>query len=87
MVAQGYVTLETTSELRVSEMGFDRGRADMQVRFIVPGSMVCNLDFVESIFGNGKGRGREGVVFVHCALSEVCCLVDCGHQEPPLSQS
>jgi len=28
---------------------------DVQVRFIVPGSMVCNLDFVESIFGNGKG--------------------------------
>jgi len=24
-----------------------------EVRFIVPGSMVCNLDFVESIFGNG----------------------------------
>jgi hypothetical protein len=24
-----------------------------QVRFLVPGSMVCNLDFVESIFGNG----------------------------------
>lgn len=25
----------------------------MEVRFFAPGSMVCNLDFVESIFGNG----------------------------------
>lgn len=25
----------------------------MEVRFFVPGSLVCNLDFVESIFGNG----------------------------------
>ncbi len=25
----------------------------MEIRFIAPGSLVCNLDFVESIFGNG----------------------------------
>ncbi|HSY74560.1 MAG TPA: hypothetical protein VK810_03740 [Dongiaceae bacterium] len=25
----------------------------MEVRFFVPGNLVCNLDFVESIFGNG----------------------------------
>ena len=25
----------------------------MEIRFFAPGSMVCNLDFVESIFGNG----------------------------------
>jgi hypothetical protein len=25
-----------------------------QVRFLAPGSMVCNLDFVESIFGNAE---------------------------------
>ncbi|MFP4166968.1 MAG: hypothetical protein ACLFUF_07375, partial [Opitutales bacterium] len=25
----------------------------MEVRFFAPGSLVCNLDFVESIFGNG----------------------------------
>ena len=25
----------------------------MEVRFYVPGSLVSNLDFVESIFGNG----------------------------------
>jgi phosphoenolpyruvate carboxykinase (diphosphate) len=25
----------------------------METRFIVPGGLVCNLDFVESIFGNG----------------------------------
>ncbi len=25
----------------------------MEVRFFVPGSLVCNLDFVENIFGNG----------------------------------
>ena len=24
----------------------------MEVRFFVPGNLVCNLDFVESIFGN-----------------------------------
>lgn len=26
---------------------------NMEIRFFVPGSLVCNLDFVESIFGNG----------------------------------
>jgi hypothetical protein len=25
----------------------------MEIRFFVPGNLVCNLDFVESIFGNG----------------------------------
>jgi len=28
------------------------GEKSMEVRFFAPGSMVCNLDFVESIFGN-----------------------------------
>lgn len=28
-------------------------RKDMEIRFFAPGSMVANLDFVESIFGNG----------------------------------
>ncbi|HMO66092.1 MAG TPA: hypothetical protein PKE47_12860, partial [Verrucomicrobiota bacterium] len=28
-------------------------RKTMEVRFFAPGSLVCNLDFVESIFGNG----------------------------------
>ena len=32
--------------------GFNEEKTS-EVRFIVPGSMVCNLDFVESIFGNG----------------------------------
>lgn len=31
----------------------DRGHVRDQVRFFVPGSCVSNLDFVESIFGNG----------------------------------
>jgi phosphoenolpyruvate carboxykinase (diphosphate) len=31
--------------------GFTPARA-METRFFVPGSLVCNLDFVESIFGN-----------------------------------
>ncbi|MFT4902000.1 MAG: hypothetical protein ACI81V_001283 [Lentimonas sp.] len=31
--------------------GFCKEKA-MEVRFFVPGSLVCNLDFVESIFGN-----------------------------------
>ncbi len=26
---------------------------NMEIRFFAPGSLVCNLDFVESIFGNG----------------------------------
>jgi hypothetical protein len=29
-----------------------RPRRDMEIRFFAPGSLVCNLDFVESIFGN-----------------------------------
>jgi hypothetical protein len=28
-------------------------KESMEIRFFVPGSLVCNLDFVESIFGNG----------------------------------
>lgn len=31
--------------------GFSKEKT-MEVRFFVPGSLVCNLDFVESIFGN-----------------------------------
>lgn len=27
-------------------------RKNLEVRFVLPGSLVCNLDFVESIFGN-----------------------------------
>jgi hypothetical protein len=29
------------------------GEQNMEIRFFVPGSLVANLDFVESIFGNG----------------------------------
>lgn len=32
--------------------GFTPEKA-MEIRFFAPGSLVCNLDFVESIFGNG----------------------------------
>ena len=28
-------------------------RKSMEIRFFAPGSLVCNLDFVETIFGNG----------------------------------
>ncbi len=28
-------------------------KKNMEIRFFAPGSLVCNLDFVESIFGNG----------------------------------
>ena len=28
------------------------GAKTMETRFIVPGGLVCNLDFVEGIFGN-----------------------------------
>ena len=31
----------------------------MEVRFYVPGSLVSNLDFVESIFGNGGMTHRS----------------------------
>ncbi|MFN9915280.1 MAG: hypothetical protein ACK53L_22010, partial [Pirellulaceae bacterium] len=30
-----------------------REHQSMEIRFLVPGSLVANLDFVESIFGNG----------------------------------
>src|SRR5581483_3052486 len=28
-------------------------RKTMEIRFFAPGNLVCNLDFVERIFGNG----------------------------------
>ena len=36
----------------VPEVGGFSKQKSMEVRFFAPGSMVCNLDFVESIFGN-----------------------------------
>ena len=47
-------------------------RMHWQVRFIVPGSMVCNLDFVESIFGNGNARGTAHKLVVGLCLCRLC---------------
>ena len=35
-------------------------RKTMEIRFFAPGSLVSNLDFVESIFGNARRSGAAG---------------------------
>ena len=50
--ARGFVSL-LLKPLVVPEVhGFNRAKRS-EIRFFVPGNLVCNLDFVESIFGNG----------------------------------
>ena len=49
-------------------------RMHWQVRFIVPGSMVCNLDFVESIFVNGNAIGTAQAGCWLVPLPFVCTL-------------
>ncbi|MEQ9825301.1 MAG: hypothetical protein ABQ298_13030, partial [Puniceicoccaceae bacterium] len=50
--ARGFVSL-LLKPLVVPEVhGFNRAKRS-EIRFFVPGNLICNLDFVESIFGNG----------------------------------
>ena len=50
--ALSYVSLMLKPLVVPAVAGFNREKR-MEVRFFVPGNLVSNLDFVESIFGNG----------------------------------
>jgi hypothetical protein len=50
--ASGYVSLLLKPIVVPGVGGFNRDK-HMEVRFFTPGNLVSNLDFVESIFGNG----------------------------------
>lgn len=49
--AETFVTLHLRPTVVLAVPGFTPKRA-METRFFVPGSLVANLDFIESIFGN-----------------------------------
>ncbi len=49
--AETFVTLMLRPVVCPEVPGYTEEKS-MEVRFFVPGNMVCNLDFVESIFGN-----------------------------------
>jgi phosphoenolpyruvate carboxykinase (diphosphate) len=50
--AKGYVSLLLKPLVVPGVDGFNREKR-MEIRFFAPGNLVSNLDFVESIFGNG----------------------------------
>ena len=54
----------------------------MEIRFFVPGSVVCNLDFVEGIFGNGGDPAlpeNDAALDIHHWTGHTGCIILAPH--------
>lgn len=79
--AEAYVSLLLRPVVCPEVPGFIREKS-MEIRFFAPGSLVSNLDFVESIFGNGGDPflpGRDAGLDVEHWTGHTGCVILAPH--------